>query len=162
MNPQLPKVEIGPLKGEMEEIPGATPEQGNQKGVESPSGDAAEILRVSGSVGVEAGLTDFEAVSDNGASADNSSADDDADQTREETVFSSAAKPAVGVNVVSQTPVVAEDKDDIEREWVSKAKRVVEQTKSDPYLQRRAVSRLSVDYNKKRFGKDIKLPDGEG
>lgn len=64
--------------------------------------------------------------------------------------------------MVAQTPAVADDKDDIEKEWVSKAKRIVEQTKFDPFLQERAVSRLQADYMKKRFDKDIKLPEGDG
>lgn len=62
-------------------------------------------------------------------------------------------------NHVISTPVIAEDKERIEPEWVNKAKSVVEKTKDDPYMQEKEVSRLQADYLKKRYGKDIKLQD---
>ncbi len=55
------------------------------------------------------------------------------------------------------TPLVAKDDDLIEQEWVQRAKKIVEDTKNDPYLQEREVSRLQADYLQKRYGKELKL-----
>ena len=57
------------------------------------------------------------------------------------------------------TPVVADDSDLIEKEWVEKAKAIVAGTRDDPYTQSREVSRFKADYIKKRYNKDIKLPE---
>lgn len=54
-------------------------------------------------------------------------------------------------------PLVANDDDIIEKEWVNKAKQIVKNTKSDPYTQEREVSKLQADYLKKRYGKDVKV-----
>lgn len=56
-------------------------------------------------------------------------------------------------------PVVARDEELIEKEWVDKAKKVVSQTKSDPYLQEKEVGKLQADYLKKRYGKEVKISD---
>lgn len=56
---------------------------------------------------------------------------------------------------IDDTPLVAADEDLIEKEWVDKAKKIVTETKSDPYAQEDKVSRLQADYIKKRYGKDI-------
>lgn len=161
MNPQLPKVEVNPANREA--IEGVDRAYGEVSSEAAPQlGDPGELLRASGSVGVEAGLTNFEAVSDDGASDDTSS-DDDSDDNAVDTLQTPVpAKAVIGSAAVSISPAVADDKDDIEKEWISKAKRIVEQTKSDPYLQERAVSRLQADYMKKRFNKDIKLSEGDG
>ncbi len=50
-------------------------------------------------------------------------------------------------------PSVADDVDVIQKAWVDKAKRVVNETKNDPYEQERQVSGLQADYQKKRYGK---------
>ncbi len=55
------------------------------------------------------------------------------------------------------SPVVAEDVDLIEKEWVDKAKKIVAATKTDPYEQEKEVSKLQADYLKKRYGKEVKL-----
>lgn len=64
-------------------------------------------------------------------------------------------------NVTDDTPLVAADEDLIETEWVNKAKKIVNETKSDPYLQEREVSRLQANYLQKRYGKEVKLPKDE-
>jgi hypothetical protein len=53
------------------------------------------------------------------------------------------------------TPVVANDDDLIEKEWVDKAKKIVEDTKNDPYKRDDEVGKLRVDYIKKRFGREL-------
>lgn len=69
------------------------------------------------------------------------------------------ATPQSTQHVVADAPSVAADDDVIEKEWVEKAKKVIAETKHDPYLQEQAVSRLQADYLQKRYGKSIKLPD---
>lgn len=70
---------------------------------------------------------------------------------------------AVPDNATSQpaddTPAVAADEDLIEKEWVEKAKKVIAETKHDPYLQEQAVSKLQADYLQKRYNKTIKVPN---
>lgn len=56
-------------------------------------------------------------------------------------------------------PAVAGDEDLIEKEWVDRAKKVISETKHDPYAQEQAFSRLQADYIRKRYGKEIKLPE---
>ncbi len=58
-------------------------------------------------------------------------------------------------------PSTAADEDLIEKEWVEKAKKVVAETKHDPYMQEQAVSKLQADYIKKRYGKTVNLPSDE-
>lgn len=55
-------------------------------------------------------------------------------------------------------PSVAADEDLIEKEWVEKAKKIISETKHDPYAQEQAVTKLQADYLNKRYGKVIKLP----
>lgn len=65
---------------------------------------------------------------------------------------------AVGVSTVkTSSPLVAADEDLIEKEWVDRAKKIVLQTKDDPYNQEKEVSKLQADYLKKRYGKEIKV-----
>ena len=59
----------------------------------------------------------------------------------------------------AQSPAAAADDDVIEKEWVNKAKKVVTATKGDPYLKEREVSKLQADYMKKRYGKEVKIPE---
>lgn len=59
----------------------------------------------------------------------------------------------------SDVPALAADDDLIEKEWVEKAKKIISDTKDDPYKQEEAVSRLQVNYLKKRYGREIKPSD---
>ncbi len=66
------------------------------------------------------------------------------------------AAPANDDNsVVAGAPVIAKDDDLIEKEWVDKAKQIVNQTKNDPHQRETGVTKLKVDYLKKRFGRDL-------
>jgi hypothetical protein len=50
--------------------------------------------------------------------------------------------------------------DELDKEWINKAKLIVEQTKHDPFTQSREIGRVKADYLKIRFNKHIKLgPD---
>lgn len=55
-------------------------------------------------------------------------------------------------------PASAADDDLIEKEWVEKAKKVIAETKHDPYMQEHEVSKLQADYLKKRYGKAVNMP----
>lgn len=57
------------------------------------------------------------------------------------------------------TPSEAADADVIEQEWIDKAKEVVAATSDDPYKQVLGLNSVKADYMKKRYDKDIKLPD---
>ncbi len=52
-------------------------------------------------------------------------------------------------------PEEAADSDLIEKEWVLKAKQIVEQTAEDPFKQQEALSKMKAEYLKKRYNKDI-------
>lgn len=56
----------------------------------------------------------------------------------------------------TNSPLIADDVDVIEKEWVDKAKQIVNQTKSDPHLQEKEVGKLQADYLAKRYNKTIK------
>jgi hypothetical protein len=168
MKPELPKVEASPLNGEIldslnkaygeKEAPATEgAEEAGRPALRNPQ----ELLKA-GSVGVEAGLKSFEVGADDNAASDDTSQSDDDDDSAD-TAVKAVQNPRIelGSAAVAQTPAVADDKDEIEKEWVGKAKRIVEQTKSDPFLQERAVSRLQADYMKKRFNKEVKLPGEE-
>lgn len=65
------------------------------------------------------------------------------------------AGPVVGTTN-SANPILAEDVDVIEKEWVDRAEGVIKDTTGDPYQEEEQVEDLQIDYMKKRFGKDIK------
>lgn len=56
-------------------------------------------------------------------------------------------------------PAIADDVDVIEKEWVQKAKTIVNQHKHDPYNQEKETSKLQADYLKKRYGKEVKVEE---
>ena len=53
-------------------------------------------------------------------------------------------------------PAIADDVDVIEKEWVQKAKSIVDQHHDDPYQQEEEANKLQTSYLKKRYGKTIK------
>ncbi len=52
-------------------------------------------------------------------------------------------------------PMVAADEDVIEKEWIDKAKQIIEQTKDDPHARTVKVNELQRDYLQKRYGKVV-------
>jgi hypothetical protein len=52
---------------------------------------------------------------------------------------------------------IVDDGDLIEKEWVHKAKQIVEANRDDPYKQSEELTVFKADYMKKRYGKNIKL-----
>lgn len=76
-----------------------------------------------------------------------SSTDDLLDEDSPQTVPDSRALIPV--------PDEAADNDLIEKEWVLKAKQIVEHTSEDPFLQQQELSKIKADYMKKRYNKDL-------
>lgn len=66
--------------------------------------------------------------------------------------------PAVAgqtTGVSDDNPAVAGDEDLIEKEWVDKAKKIIAETKDDPYKREKEVGKLQADYLQKRYGKTL-------
>jgi len=58
------------------------------------------------------------------------------------------------LNVAS---ITADDGDLIEKEWVNKAKAIVERTREDPYKQSEELTEVKAEYLQKRYNKSLKL-----
>lgn len=52
----------------------------------------------------------------------------------------------------------AEDSDVIEKEWVTKAKAIVNSTRNNPSEQSKELGKFKAEYIKKRFNKEVKMP----
>ncbi|MDN5819389.1 MAG: hypothetical protein L0H38_01425 [bacterium] len=63
--------------------------------------------------------------------------------------------PAAPQLQASDTPLVANDDDLIEKEWVDKAKKILASTRDDPYRRERDVVMLQQEYLKKRYGRAL-------
>lgn len=55
-------------------------------------------------------------------------------------------------------PAAAADEDLIEKEWVDRAKQIIEQTKDDPFRREQEVNKLQADYLRKRYGRELGAP----
>ncbi|HVW22956.1 MAG TPA: hypothetical protein VHB51_00505 [Candidatus Saccharimonadales bacterium] len=71
----------------------------------------------------------------------------------------SLPQSGVAQTTSTSTPMVAEDNDLIEKEWVNKAKQIVERTKEDPHQQNKELTVFKADYLQKRYNKTIKLSE---
>lgn len=69
------------------------------------------------------------------------------------------AAPATPSTLLKDTPLVADDNDLIEKEWVTKAKEIVEKTKHDPHLETKEMNIFRADYLKKRYNKELKVTE---
>ncbi len=77
-------------------------------------------------------------------------------QVNSHTDINDSSTPQKPVATNSITPLIADDNDLIEKEWVLKAKAIVASTKDDPYMQNKEMGQYKADYIKKRFNKDIR------
>ncbi|MDB5168653.1 MAG: hypothetical protein JWO41_9 [Candidatus Saccharibacteria bacterium] len=68
-----------------------------------------------------------------------------------------AVSPIVPSTTTTAVPVTTHDTDLIEKEWVSKAKQIVERTREDPHQQSKQLNGLRADYLQQRYSKEIKL-----
>ncbi|MHB1864992.1 MAG: hypothetical protein ACYCPS_02405 [Candidatus Saccharimonadales bacterium] len=73
----------------------------------------------------------------------------------------SVAKPTSAATTTTNdsNPAVADDDDLIEKEWVEKAKRIIEQNREDPKKQSEEMTLFKADYMKKRYNKVIKVSE---
>ena len=53
------------------------------------------------------------------------------------------------------SPLAADDADLIEKEWVDRAKKIIQETRDNPAQREKQVSQLQKDYLKKRYGKEV-------
>ena len=63
--------------------------------------------------------------------------------------------PVATPQVTDDSPVVAGDEDVIEKEWVDQAKKIILETKDDPFARTNRVNELQRNYLKKRYSKDL-------
>lgn len=56
----------------------------------------------------------------------------------------------------SSSTTVKDDKDKVEKEWVDRVKRIIEQTRHDPYRQSEELTAVKADYMKQHYNKIIK------
>lgn len=66
--------------------------------------------------------------------------------------------PATDTSMTGASPATAADEDLIEKEWVDRAKQIIEQTKDDPYRREQEVNKLQADYLRKRYGRELGSP----
>lgn len=102
---------------------------------------------------LERGQERFEQVAEAGARASDAAAvaTNVAVPVAQPVVPQDTAQPVVS----STTPLVAADEDLIEKEWVDKAKEIIQQTRDDPYVRTQRVNELQRDYLQKRYGKVV-------
>ncbi len=67
--------------------------------------------------------------------------------------------PAASASTPITAPGMADDADLIEKEWVDKAKAIVNHTRDDPHQQNKKLNQFKADYMKKRYSKEIRLSD---
>lgn len=67
--------------------------------------------------------------------------------------------PKTDVQLTTQmaTPQVIDDGDLIEKEWVHKAKQIVDRNRNNPHKQSEELTVFRADYMKKRYNKNIKV-----
>ena len=63
----------------------------------------------------------------------------------------------VSSTTTTVAPSTTQDQDLIEKEWVNKAKAIVEKTQNDPYQQSRELNYLRANYLQTQYNKNIKL-----
>mgnify|MGYP006344545953 CR=1 FL=1 len=116
-------------------------------------------------VGIEAGGGQrMEQAAEAGAIADVAVAAADVDAIAAGMASQAASQPLVAMPqappagqpaAAPATPLVAADEDLIEKEWVERAKSIIQQTKDDPHARTQQVNELQRGYLEKRFGRVI-------
>lgn len=66
---------------------------------------------------------------------------------------------SVNPRVSPTASLIADDGDLIEKEWVIRAKHIVESTKHDPHQQNKQLGSAGADYMKKRFDHNMKTEE---
>lgn len=70
-------------------------------------------------------------------------------------------QPAVDQSAVTAAGGASADdsSDDLDEEWVNKAKAIVERTKDDPFTESKELSKTKADYLRIRYNKQIKVAE---
>lgn len=71
----------------------------------------------------------------------------------------SSASINTQINPITDSTLIADDADLIEKEWVLKAKAIVAQTAHDPNLQTKEIGKVKAEYLKKRYNKVLKVDE---
>lgn len=115
-------------------VPERTPESGLQANLESELNQSRQVeTQTAPSVAVPGVLPTIQPPANTDDATANSSTDD-------------------------TSPLVAADEDLIEKEWVDKAKKIISETKDDPYAREQEVKKLQIEYVRKRYGRVIGDP----
>lgn len=69
------------------------------------------------------------------------------------------SNPAASMPSVPPSDTSGGSSDDLDEEWVNKAKAIVERTKNDPFLESRELNKIKADYLKARHNRDIKVSE---
>jgi hypothetical protein len=74
--------------------------------------------------------------------------------------FAAPKKPSVASSTsTTDNPQIADDDDLIEKEWVAKAKQIIEANREDPHKQSDEMTVFKADYMKKRYNKVVKAAE---
>lgn len=71
------------------------------------------------------------------------------------TPVASVATSSQAQPVNDPSSLAAGDEDLIEKEWVDRAKSIIAATKDDPYKREQEISKLQIEYIRKRYGRTI-------
>jgi hypothetical protein len=74
-------------------------------------------------------------------------------------VAASGQSPSGPAVPAASAPAIADDVDLIEKEWVIRAKQIVDKTREDPFIQSKELNKIKAEYIKKRYNKEIKLSE---
>lgn len=66
---------------------------------------------------------------------------------------------AATTTTTNDNPQVAEDNDLIEKEWVAKAKKIIDDNRENPKIQSKEMNLFKADYMNKRYNKIIKISE---
>jgi hypothetical protein len=78
-----------------------------------------------------------------------------------------AQPQVVGMQQAAPAPVAAapvasdDDSDALDEEWVNKAKAIVEQTRTDPYVESKELGKAKADFLRIRYNKQIKVAEDQ-
>lgn len=92
----------------------------------------------------------------------NSQSDDSDDSQRVDIPTPQQTSNSGNPLTASDSQVITPDAGDvdlIEKEWVEKAKSIVNGTLGDPHTQSEKISQMKADYIRKRFNKEIRAED---
>ena len=68
-----------------------------------------------------------------------------------------ASFPNDQTHIQTSSSQAGDQADDLDKEWIEKAKLIVEHTKNDPYTQSKEISKVKADYLRIRYNKHLKI-----